>query len=102
MCLFLRFLFCSLLVIPVLGGATARGQGCPPLYAEDFDGVTPPLLPANWTATQGMNVTGAPLWVTSTISPATPPNDVFSSAPETSWTTGSIRVRFPLAFSTTL
>lgn len=66
----------------VLGDASARGQGCPPRYVQDFDVVTPPMLPADWTATQGMNVTGAPLWITSTITPDTPPNAVFSTAPD--------------------
>jgi hypothetical protein len=70
------------MIFLALGGALARGQGCPPRYSQDFDGVTPPLLPANWIATQGMNVTGAPPWVTSTITPNTPPNDVFSTAPD--------------------
>ncbi|HEV2841655.1 MAG TPA: hypothetical protein VGW39_10050 [Chthoniobacterales bacterium] len=72
----------ALLAFFVLGGASVRGQGCPPRYAEDFDQVTPPVLPANWTATQGVNVTGAPFWVTSTITPDTPPNDAFSAAPD--------------------
>ncbi|HWM25335.1 MAG TPA: DPP IV N-terminal domain-containing protein [Chthoniobacterales bacterium] len=44
--------------------------------------MTPPVLPADWTATQGVNVTAAPFWVTSPITPDTPPNDVFSSAPD--------------------
>ncbi len=72
----------ALLAFFFLGGASAPGQGCPPRYSEDFDEVTPPVLPANWVATQGVNVTGAPFWVTSTITPDTPPNDVFSTAPD--------------------
>lgn len=72
----------AVLALFVLGVVSARGQGCPPRYAQDFDQVTPPVLPTDWTATQGMNVTGAPLWVTSTITPDTAPNDVFSTAPD--------------------
>ena len=42
---------------------------------ENFDGVTAPALPGGWVAT---NVSGiAPLWVTSTVSPDTAPNDAF-------------------------
>lgn len=77
----LRRTLTALLAFVVLGGTSARGQGCPPRYSEDFDEVTPPVLPANWTATQGVNVTGAPFWVTSPITPDTPPNDIFSTAP---------------------
>ncbi len=72
----------ALLAFVVLGGASVRGQGCPPRYSQDFDQMTPPVLPADWTATQGVNVTAAPFWVTSPITPDTPPNDVFSSAPD--------------------
>ena len=50
-------------------------------FTENFDGVTAPALPAGWSATQGTNVTGAPLWVTSTTSPDTAPNDAFSTCP---------------------
>lgn len=55
---------------------------CPPLYEQNFDSVTPPVLPAGWTASQGVNVTGAPIWGTSLILPVSPPNDVFSAAPD--------------------
>jgi hypothetical protein len=48
---------------------------------ENFDGVTAPALPAGWVATQGTNLTGAPLWVTSTTNPDTAPNDAFSTCP---------------------
>src|SRR4051794_7653024 len=61
---------------------TADGGGCPPIYTQNFDSVTPPELPAGWVASQGVNVTGAPFWVTSTITPDTPPNDAFSTAPD--------------------
>ena len=50
-------------------------------FAENFDGVVAPALPSGWAATQGTNVTGAPLWVTSTTTPDTAPNDAFSTAP---------------------
>jgi len=45
-------------------------------FAENFDGVTAPALPAGWTAA----TSGAPLPapVTSTTAPDTAPNDVFS------------------------
>lgn len=56
--------------------------GWPPVYAENFDGVRAPLLPLGWVASQGVNVTGAPLWVTSPLSPQTAPNDAFSTAPD--------------------
>jgi hypothetical protein len=52
------------------------------MYSQYFDGVTPPVLPSDWTATQGVNITGAPTWATSLITPNTPPNDVFSTAPD--------------------
>ncbi len=41
-----------------------------------------PLLPTGWVASQGVNVTGAPLWVTSAVTPDTAPNDAFSTAPD--------------------
>ena len=42
-------------------------------FSENFDGVTPPALPAGWTAT---NVQGpAPLWTTSNTGMPTPPFD---------------------------
>ncbi len=47
--------------------------------AENFDGVTAPALPANWTT----DVTGIGiLWTTSTVTPDNAPNDAFG--PETS------------------
>jgi len=42
---------------------------------ENFDGVTAPALPAGWTATNASGDTD--MWVTSTISPDTAPNDAF-------------------------
>jgi hypothetical protein len=71
-----------ILALSFFAVALARGQGCPPSYVQDFDGVTPPALPAGWTASQGMNLSGAPVWVTSPVTPHTPPNDVFSTAPD--------------------
>ena len=62
--------------------ASARGQGCPPRGTEYFDGVVPPALPAGWVASQGVNVTGAPLWVTSNVASHSWPNDAFSTAPD--------------------
>ena len=72
----------ALFALAALAGASAHGQGCPPWYTQNFDGVTPPVLPAGWMASQGVNVTGAPIWGTSTVTPDTPPNDVFSTAPD--------------------
>jgi hypothetical protein len=59
---------------------------CPPVFSENFDSVTPPALPPNWMATQGVNGGGFPFWVTSNSgSPAPPadslPNAVFSVDP---------------------
>lgn len=68
------------LTLSFFAGPQVRGA-CPPAYAQDFDGVTPPALPAGWVASQGTNLTGAPLWVTSATAPQTPPNDAFSTAP---------------------
>ncbi len=51
------------------------------ILTENFDGVVAPALPAGWAATQGTNVTGAAPWVTSTTTPDTAPNDVFSPGP---------------------
>ncbi|HKP02536.1 MAG TPA: choice-of-anchor Q domain-containing protein [Chthoniobacterales bacterium] len=76
----MRFVFAAMALWAV-GGNFARGA-CPPQYTQNFDFVTPPALPAGWTASQGMNLTGAPLWVTSAITPDTPPNDAFSTAPD--------------------
>ncbi len=46
---------------------------------ENFDGVTAPALPPGWVAT---NASGAaPLWVTSTTTPDTAPNDAFVDDP---------------------
>ncbi len=48
-------------------------------YAENFDGVTAPNLPAGWVAA---NASGAaPLWVTSATTPDTAPNDAFVNDP---------------------
>ena len=48
-------------------------------FSQNFDGVTAPALPAGWVAT---NATGpAPLWVTSTTTPDTAPNDAFVDDP---------------------
>ncbi|MBP9664177.1 MAG: hypothetical protein KBD94_06110, partial [Pyrinomonadaceae bacterium] len=49
------------------------------VFAENFDGVTEPALPAGWVA---VNTTGpAPLWTTSTTSPNSPPNSLFIDDP---------------------
>jgi hypothetical protein len=54
---------------------TPTSQSC----TEDFDGVTPPALPAGWVAT---NAAGPePSWITSSALSDTPPNDVVVKAP---------------------
>lgn len=55
-------------------------------YGENFDGVTPPALPTGWTANQGINTAGAPLWVTSNAGLPSPvadtaPNATYSEDP---------------------
>ncbi|HEU0209073.1 MAG TPA: dockerin type I domain-containing protein [Candidatus Udaeobacter sp.] len=55
-------------------------------YSENFDGVTPPALPAGWMADVGVNAAGAPLWQTSNSGTPTPvadsaPNSVFTQDP---------------------
>ena len=55
-------------------------------FSENFDGVTPPALPAGWAADQGTNAAGAPLWVTSNAGVPTPvadtaPNATYSQDP---------------------
>ena len=54
--------------------------------AQNFDGVVVPALPSGWTADQGINTAGAPLWVTSNSGVPTPvadslPNAAFSQDP---------------------
>jgi hypothetical protein len=53
------------------------------VFTENFDGVTAPLLPKGWTATNALG--GGALWVTSSTSPDTAPNDAFvTGSPVTS------------------
>ena len=60
-------------------GCGAGGQPVCTSFSQNFDSVTAPALPAGWVAT---NVQGpAPLWVTSTTSPDTAPNDAFVDDP---------------------
>jgi hypothetical protein len=57
--------------------------GCDPQvvsFSENFDGVTPPMLPPDWTATQGVNNGGFPLWVTSNAGVPAPPADTAPNA----------------------
>lgn len=54
--------------------------------SENFDGVTPPTLPADWMVDQGINSSGFPLWQTSNTGDLTPvadslPNSAFSPDP---------------------
>ena len=55
-------------------GAAPPGPLCTNFF-EKFDSVTAPALPAGWTATNAQGP--APLWVTSTTTPDTAPNDAF-------------------------
>ena len=48
-------------------------------FAENFDGVVAPALPINWVASNAAGA--APLWVTSTATPDTAPNDAFVDDP---------------------
>ena len=65
---------------------------CSPLFFENFDSVTPPSLPSDWTATQGVNPNGYPFWFTTNLgapipSADSPPNAVNLSILITFWTT---------------
>ena len=60
---------------------SALAASCPQIVS-DFDAMRAPLLPTGWVASQGVNVTGAPLWVTTRVTPDTAPNDAFSTAPD--------------------
>lgn len=67
------------------GNYSYTGSFCPTL-TENFDGVTPPMLPAGWTATQGTNAGAFPFWVSSNAGTPTPvadslPNAMFSQDP---------------------
>jgi subtilisin-like proprotein convertase family protein len=57
------------------GNACTTGDVCGPQFAVDFDGVTAPALPANWTSTV-VSGTGNP-WVTQSTSSDTAPNSAF-------------------------
>ena len=48
-------------------------------FSENFDGVVAPALPTGWVATNAQGP--APLWVTSTTTPETAPNDAFVDDP---------------------
>ena len=55
-------------------------------FSENFDAAVVPALPAGWTADQGINTAGAPLWVTSNSGTPAPaadsaPNAVFTQDP---------------------
>lgn len=57
--------------------------GCDPQvvsFSENFDGVTPPALPPDWAATQGVNNGGFPFWVTSDSGVPSPPADTAPNA----------------------
>lgn len=58
-------------------------------FSEDFDGVTAPALPAGWTTSR----TGAnALFVTTTETPDSPPNALFTNSPATA---GSAEITSP-------
>ena len=56
------------------GNYNYTGNFCP-TFSQNFDGVTPPALPAGWTASQGTNAGGFPMWVTSNSGTPAPPAD---------------------------
>ena len=76
------FLTSTLIALLAIKVSASPFQACGPVFTQNFDGVTPPALPSGWVASQGVNVTGAPFWVTSTVTPQTPPNAAFSTAPD--------------------
>ncbi len=78
----LRGTLTALLAISLLAVASSGWAQCPERSREDFDSMRAPLLPTGWMVSQGVNVTGAPFWVTSAVMPYTAPNDVFSTAPD--------------------
>jgi hypothetical protein len=70
------------------GGRGSPGTpACPPgaelitVLAENFDGVTPPMLPAGWTATNAIDPDGI-FWQTSNTGVPSPPAD---SPPNATW-----------------
>jgi hypothetical protein len=77
----LKATLAALLATFLLVSAASMLAQCPPSFVENFDGVAPPALPSGWVASQGANVTGAPLWVTSNVASHSWPNDAFSTAP---------------------
>ena len=56
------------------GNACTIGDVCGPRFAENFDGVTAPVLPAGWVST--VSGTGA-LWATHNAGTASAPNSAF-------------------------
>ncbi|HWM25337.1 MAG TPA: hypothetical protein VNP98_10965 [Chthoniobacterales bacterium] len=78
----LRGTHTALLAACLLAVASSALAQCPPYFVQNFDAVRAPLLPTDWVASQGVNVTGAPEWVTTTVTPHTVPNDPFSTAPD--------------------
>lgn len=49
-------------------------------FSQNFDGVVAPVLPAGWVATNAVDPDGI-LWVTSTTTPNSAPNDAFVNNP---------------------
>jgi len=58
------------------GNACTAGDACGPAFAETFDGVTAPALPAGWTT--AVTGTGS-VWVTVNTSGDTAPNSAFGA-----------------------
>lgn len=54
-----------------------------PTFAENFDGVTAPALPAGWTTTKTPATGNPPLWVTNTTLRDTLPNSAFGAGSTT-------------------
>ena len=71
---------------PTATATATATPSCPATFAENFDSVTPPTLPANWMATQVPGPSPFPFWVTSASGTPTPvadslPNSVYSVDP---------------------
>jgi uncharacterized repeat protein (TIGR01451 family) len=75
----------GMVVLEVAGASPASAAV---IFAQNFDGVTAPALPAGWTTT------GEPSWTTTTASADTPPNAAF--APDARDFTKDMRLDSPV------
>lgn len=65
--------------VDITPGAIPTPTPCGTGFSENFDGVTAPALPTGWVASNAQG--SAPLWVTTTTTPDSAPNDVFVDDP---------------------